>query len=690
MSAIFNPLGRRPNPSNLYVATTGSDTTNDGSLGSPFLTLQKAVTTALQEYDFKQSDLIINVGAGSFAGAQANGTNPGGGFLVILGAGSGSTTITSVIVANDYADIKVGSLKITSSSIGLLASYSSTIWQYDADLEFGAATTALVYCINSSRFWGLSGAGVKISGGGLYGFLASTDSHIQLGANATHTITGTPAFSASFVDCIVNSSFNPGINSTWSGSATGVSFATAGNSFIDMEQSPSPLPGTGNGIAYNGAVYYGVPNTPTTLNSIGFGLLGNISSTAWTTSGVRYVNTPATLTDTTSTGTVALAYTNSFGANTIAASNSTTFTRYVESYFGSPSPGTNVTFTDSYALGTDSIYQSRTSTATSGTRYGINASLETNISGASSANYYGQFITTTHASNQNITGGLHGLRTILSHTGSGTIASSNASYGFIGNSGSGVITTAQGNSGDVQNTGTGSITSGTGGFFRAYNTAATGTAYATATAVLTSVRNDGAATFTNARGFSSSLQNSGGGTFSTAADVYLQRPIGATTGLTSVWSSLVGIDILDRNPSGAGTNTLTVAPKAIRINSQTATGALGISQEGSGFNVFEGGLGRGAPVTKTGDFTLAATEHWIICNKGSTLTVTLPSAASFPGRELHFKTIQAFTVVSASSNVVPNTTATAGTAILPGTDGAWSTIVSDGTNWITMASSTLS
>jgi hypothetical protein len=48
------------------------------------------------------------------------------------------------------------------------------------------------------------------------------------------------------------------------------------------------------------------------------------------------------------------------------------------------------------------------------------------------------------------------------------------------------------------------------------------------------------------------------------------------------------------------------------------------------------------------------------------------------------KTITANTVVSASSNVVPLAGGSAGTAILPATDGAWATLVSDGTNWIIM------
>jgi hypothetical protein len=99
----------------------------------------------------------------------------------------------------------------------------------------------------------------------------------------------------------------------------------------------------------------------------------------------------------------------------------------------------------------------------------------------------------------------------------------------------------------------------------------------------------------------------------------------------------------------------------------------------------EGALRRNAPVTKTANFTLGDRENWIINNKsGSSCTVTLPAASSWTGREVTFKNIQAQTLVSASSNVVPIDTATAGTAILPATAGAWATLISDGTNWIIM------
>jgi len=96
-------------------------------------------------------------------------------------------------------------------------------------------------------------------------------------------------------------------------------------------------------------------------------------------------------------------------------------------------------------------------------------------------------------------------------------------------------------------------------------------------------------------------------------------------------------------------------------------------------------MGVGAPVTKTADFTVANGEIWYINNKsGSTCTVTLPTASSWTGRTLTFKNMQAQTLVSASSNVVPIDSTTAGTAILLAVVGNWATMVSDGTNWVIM------
>ena len=98
-------------------------------------------------------------------------------------------------------------------------------------------------------------------------------------------------------------------------------------------------------------------------------------------------------------------------------------------------------------------------------------------------------------------------------------------------------------------------------------------------------------------------------------------------------------------------------------------------------------IARGAPTTlKTASFTVADNETHIVCNGGASITVTLPNAAVWVGREIYIKTIAAQTVVSASTNVKPIATNTAGTAILAGTAGTWALLVSDGTHWVVMAS----
>lgn len=63
-------------------------------------------------------------------------------------------------------------------------------------------------------------------------------------------------------------------------------------------------------------------------------------------------------------------------------------------------------------------------------------------------------------------------------------------------------------------------------------------------------------------------------------------------------------------------------------------------------------------------------------------TVTLPTPANFKGRRLNVKVIGAFAISSASANVAPIASATAGTPILTAVTGKYAELVCDGTNWI--------
>lgn len=92
--------------------------------------------------------------------------------------------------------------------------------------------------------------------------------------------------------------------------------------------------------------------------------------------------------------------------------------------------------------------------------------------------------------------------------------------------------------------------------------------------------------------------------------------------------------------------------------------------------------------------TTAATYAWpdttstLYVNYAGTHTVTLPAASSWTGRTIRIKTLSDNPVVSASSDVTPQTGGTAGTAIISGKDGKWVDLQSNGTTWGISAGST--
>ena len=158
-----------------------------------------------------------------------------------------------------------------------------------------------------------------------------------------------------------------------------------------------------------------------------------------------------------------------------------------------------------------------------------------------------------------------------------------------------------------------------------------------------------------------------------------------TTGGAEAW---VDGEILYYNPAVTGglTKIRPAPPNPIVIVAAVVNAASnGILFVRPTYFESGGAIINSPPVTKTADFSVSVTDSWIINNKsGSSCTVTLPSASANVGRVLHFINHQAQTLVSASSNVVPQGGGAAGTAILAATSGDWATLVSDGTNWVIM------
>lgn len=138
-----------------------------------------------------------------------------------------------------------------------------------------------------------------------------------------------------------------------------------------------------------------------------------------------------------------------------------------------------------------------------------------------------------------------------------------------------------------------------------------------------------------------------------------------------------GADVDQRIEGDTDANLVFVDASTDRVGIGTATPTAKLQVNGS--------FAINAPVTVTTNYTVAADATFIINNRAASNTLTLPTPADNTGRVLFVSTIQAQTVVSASLNVVPREGGSAGTAILPATDGAWAMLVCDGTNWIEMA-----
>ena len=156
--------------------------------------------------------------------------------------------------------------------------------------------------------------------------------------------------------------------------------------------------------------------------------------------------------------------------------------------------------------------------------------------------------------------------------------------------------------------------------------------------------------------------------------------VGVTPGYIALTdANSVGVWTIRSPSSLSGVYNLTLPTSAGSANQVLKTDGAGNTSW-----IYPAGQGS-APVSITAaTYTVAATDIYLIANRAGTVTLTLPSASSNSGRNITVKTVQAQTVISASSNVVPIGSTTAGTAILAATAGKFATLVSDGTNWVIM------
>ena len=171
------------------------------------------------------------------------------------------------------------------------------------------------------------------------------------------------------------------------------------------------------------------------------------------------------------------------------------------------------------------------------------------------------------------------------------------------------------------------------------------------------------------------LSATSGGVTSVTASIPLSSTGGATPNIT----------ITDAGTGASGVVNTTTQSFA---GNKTFTGTLNVSSTGTfGGRVKTNWLERNYAYSTNSSFTVSVNTTWQDINTNVLTTLTLPSASTYPGKELHLRQSGTGQIISFSSNVIPFTsppTNSAGTAILNPTNNKAVTLVSDGTNWIIM------
>jgi hypothetical protein len=143
--------------------------------------------------------------------------------------------------------------------------------------------------------------------------------------------------------------------------------------------------------------------------------------------------------------------------------------------------------------------------------------------------------------------------------------------------------------------------------------------------------------------------------------------------------------ILSVQAAGASaTGLVTSFGSQIFGGNKTFNGTVTLNDE---LNLSSGYLKRGYLSSTSTSITVGDNDTWLNIHQDTEVTITLPLASSYTGREIIIKQTGSGVVTSASSNIIGFTTAFNGstqTAIINPANYRFATLVSDGTNWVIM------
>ena len=246
---------------NYYVATTGNDSTGNGSSGSPWLTIQHALNYVSNNLDLSGYTVTINVADGTYAAVSISNPFVGDGTVILSGDVTTpancfiSSSSSSCIAVVNKATLTVRGFKVsTSNGSGLSADLGGSITVMGA-MEFGACSNAHVYSGRLSDIEFVGSTPYKISGAAANHIQCASNSHVEVNSQ-TITISGTLNFSGGFVLLYYCAVLECSSCTYTGGTITGTRYIVSTNSVINTSGGgPTYFPGNSAGVATSGGQY---------------------------------------------------------------------------------------------------------------------------------------------------------------------------------------------------------------------------------------------------------------------------------------------------------------------------------------------------------------------------------------------------------------------------------------------------
>lgn len=241
-----------------YVATTGSDSNNGLVVGTPFLTVQKAIDVVSNNLDIGIFNVVIQLANGTYPNGTIFKTPIGSGSVTIKGDTSNPSNVVfsgagACITASETTPVKraITGVKLTSSTYaGLMADRLASL--FFGRVDFGACSVYHMTAnggavLTAENNYTISGAAT------VHCFIEQASICILHGR--TVTITGTPTLTYGFAISRQGSMISA-YGMTFVGSSTGPKYEVQLNGVVFVDgASTSYLPGSIAGAVYSGGQY---------------------------------------------------------------------------------------------------------------------------------------------------------------------------------------------------------------------------------------------------------------------------------------------------------------------------------------------------------------------------------------------------------------------------------------------------